>query len=283
MISTLEKARKDPDSMKAKILKVARRVFGEYGFHGTTTRLIAQETGIDISTLHYHWGDKANLYESVILDITDDLKSELAEVEKVIHGLPLAKRMEIAIGMVTDYLFACPEISNLILFRYFGKTRHEAAVDPSTASKPRSEERGKKSRPSVSLGAVRLSNGSGSTLSMPRAEAGGSRRVDFHMPEFVSDIARSMHLSESSKDVPVEAKMKVLAMMNAIYNFISGEEFFRSMLKLEKEDYVSRVKGTLKFILIPAFVSGKRQPEPRDTPVYEDQAGGWLWVNERDH
>lgn len=234
MISTLEKARKDPDSMKAKILKVARRVFGEYGFHGATTRLIAQETGIDISTLHYHWGDKANLYESVILDITDDLKSELVEVEKVIHGLPLAKRMEIAIGMVTDYLFACPEISNLILFRYFGKTRHEAAVD-------------------------------------------------FHMPEFVSDIARSMHLSESSKDVPVEAKMKVLAMMNAIYNFISGEEFFRSMLKLEKEDYVSRVKGTLKFILIPAFVSGKRKPEPRETPVYEDQAGGWLWVNERDH
>lgn len=37
--------------------------------------------------------------------------------------------------------------------------------DPSTALKPRSEERGKKSR-------------SGSTLSMPRAEARGSRRVD---------------------------------------------------------------------------------------------------------
>ena len=47
-------------------------------------RLIAQETGIDISTLHYHWGDKANLYEAVILDITDDLKSELAEVEKMV-------------------------------------------------------------------------------------------------------------------------------------------------------------------------------------------------------
>ena len=106
MISPLEKARKDPDSMKAKILKAARRIFGEYGFHGTTTRLIAQETGIDISTLHYHWGDKANLYEAVILDITDDLKSELAEVEKLIHGLPLAKRMEIAIDRVTDYLFA---------------------------------------------------------------------------------------------------------------------------------------------------------------------------------
>ena len=269
MISPLEKARKDPDSMKAKILKVARRVFGEYGFHGTTTRLIAQETGIDISTLHYHWGDKASLYEAVILDITDNLKSELAEVEKLIHGLPLAKRMEIAIEVMTDYLFDCPEVSNLILFRYFGKTRNETTLDPSTASKPRSGERAKKSR-------------SGSTPSVGRAEAADSRGVDFHMPEFVSDIARSMHLSESSGDVTVEAKMKVLAMMNAIHNFISGEEFFRSMLKLDKEDYTSRVKETLRFILIPAFVSGERRPEPQEAAVYEDRTGGWLWVNERD-
>ena len=62
MTTPLEKARKDPGSMKAKILKVARRVFGEYGFQGTTTRKIAQEVGIDISTLNNHWGDKADLY-----------------------------------------------------------------------------------------------------------------------------------------------------------------------------------------------------------------------------
>ena len=40
-------------------------------------------------------------------------------------------------------------------------------LDPSTPCKPLSEERGKKRPPSISLGAVRLSNGSGSTLSMP--------------------------------------------------------------------------------------------------------------------
>ena len=75
--------------------------------------------------------------------------------------------------------------------------------------------------------------------------------------------------------------MKVLAMMNAIHNFISGEEFFRSMLKLDKEDYTSRVKETLRFILIPAFVSGERGPEPQEAAA-EDRTGGWLWVNERD-
>jgi AcrR family transcriptional regulator len=135
--------------MKAKILKVARRVFGEYGFHGTTTRMIAREVGIDISTLHYHWGDKADLYEAVILDISEDLRQQLTEVEKVIHGLPLEKRMNIAIDMMTDYLFEYPEISNLILFRYFRKTRNE-------------------------------------------------EHFEFPVPEFISDIARSMEKNTSS-------------------------------------------------------------------------------------
>jgi AcrR family transcriptional regulator len=125
MATPLEKARKDPDSMKAKILKVARRVFGEYGFHGTTTRMIAQEVGIDISTLHYHWGDKADLYEAVILDISEDLRQQLTKVEKVIHGLPLEKRMNIAIDMMTDYLFEYPEISNLILLNSFQISRDQ--------------------------------------------------------------------------------------------------------------------------------------------------------------
>jgi hypothetical protein len=49
------------------------------------------------------------------------------------------------------------------------------------------------------------------------------------------------------------ARMKVLAMMNAIHNFISGEDFFRSMLDAKRDEYSSMVKETLKFILIPAF------------------------------
>ena len=204
MVTPLEKARKDPDSMKGKILKVARRVFGEYGFHGTTTRMIAQEVGIDISTLYYHWGEKGDLYGAVILDITDDLRVKLDEVERVIHGKPLGTRMDVAIDMMTDHLFERPEISNLILFRYFGKTRNQ--------------------------------NG-----------------FDFHVPEFISDIARSMNLCKDKENVPVGVRMQVLAIMNAIHNFISGESFFRPMLSLERDEYILKVKETLKFILIPAF------------------------------
>lgn len=206
MLTPLEKAHKDPGSTKAKILKVARRVFGEYGFHGSTTRMIAQEAGIDISTLYYHWGEKGDLYGAVIMDIYRDLRQRLGDVEKVIHGLPLARRMHISIDMMTDYLFGCPEISNLTLFRYFAKTRHDS-------------------------------------------------RLDIHVPELISDIAQSMNLCKDKKDVPTSAQMQVLAIMNAIHNFISGENFFRPMLKLKRDEYIVMVKETLKFILVPAFAT----------------------------
>jgi AcrR family transcriptional regulator len=204
MVTPLEKARKNPDSMKGKILKVARRIFGEYGFHGTTTRMIAKEVGIDISTLYYHWGEKNDLYQSVILDITEDLKEKLRDVEAVIHGRPLPERMDISIDMMTDHLFEYPEISNLILSRYFAKTRNDSGHD-------------------------------------------------FRVPEFISQIALSMNLCDDKKNVSPRIRMRVLAIMNSIHNFISGEDFFRSMLGLKREEYVPLVKETLKFVLIPAF------------------------------
>ena len=129
MPSPLEKARQDPDSMKAKILGSARRLFAEYSYSGTTTRMIARDVGIDISTLYYHWGEKNDLYEAVITDINEEIREKLMEIGEIIQSKALPDRLETAIDMVGDYLFAHPEVSNLILHRYFGKNRQEMAVD----------------------------------------------------------------------------------------------------------------------------------------------------------
>ncbi len=204
MASSLEKAKQNPDSMKAKILTAARKIFGEYGFHGTTTRMIAKAVNIDISTLYYHWGEKGDLYEAVIRDINDGMGQKLIEVEKIIKGRPLAERIEVAIEELADYLFEHPEISNLTLFRYFTKTRHGSLID-------------------------------------------------FKVPEFISDIAYSMGLSKDRKNVPADAKMKVLSIMNAIHNFVSGENFFRPMTGLDRESYIREAKETLKFFNLSAF------------------------------
>ena len=80
MPSALEKARQDPNSMKARILAAARRIFGEYGYSETTTRRIAKNVGIDISTLYYHWGEKQDLYEAVLQDVSEEIQSRLNQV-----------------------------------------------------------------------------------------------------------------------------------------------------------------------------------------------------------
>jgi AcrR family transcriptional regulator len=129
MPTRLERARNDPNSMKARILASARRMFGEYGYNDTTTRMIAKDVGIDISTLYYHWGEKQDLYEAVIMDISEEVQQKLNEVEKYVSGRSLTDRLEIAIDMMCDYLFSHPEVSNLILFGYFNKTRHGVTLD----------------------------------------------------------------------------------------------------------------------------------------------------------
>ena len=131
----------------------------------------------------------------------------MTDVEKLIHGLPLDERMAIAIDVMTDYLFDFPEISNLILFRYFNKTRDT---------------------------------------------------IDLRVPEFTADIARSMGLTKDPKNTSPRAKIEVFAVMNAIHNFISGENFFRPIVGLKRKDYISTVKETLKFILIRSFVEREK-------------------------
>lgn len=49
--------------------------------------------------------------------------------------------------------------------------------------------------------------------------------------------------------------LEVLTVMNGIHNFVSGENFFRSMVKLNHKEYIEMVKETLQFVLIPGFTS----------------------------
>jgi len=207
MATPLEKARRNPDSVKARILGVARKLFGQYGFQGTTTRMIAKETGIDISTLHYHWGDKGDLFEAVIHDLNDETRVKLIEIEKKIKGKELTTRIDIALDEMFDFLYENPEISNHTIFRYFTQTTTDLDLNIGLAS----------------------------------------------VPEYISDIAYSMGLSDNRKAVSSEAQMKVIFMMNALHNFVSGEIFFRSILKIDREEYRRLAKATLKFYNVAPY------------------------------
>jgi len=204
MPSPLEKARQDPDSMKARILTAARRLFGEYGYSSTTTRMIAGDVGIDISTLYYHWGEKLDLYEALITDLNDEILAKFEEVEQQARGKSLSERLDISIDILADYLFNHPEVSNLILFGYFNKA---------------------------------------DTDSVPNI------KID----DYTSGIAVAMDLAQDKAHVPVQAKASILAVWNCVLNFISGENFFRPILDVDRLEYQTVVKETVKHMMVRAF------------------------------
>lgn len=200
--------------MKFRILAAARRLFGENGYSDTTTRMIAGDVGIDVSTLHYHWGEKQDLYEGVLGAVNEEIMDRFKEVERRCRDVDLGRRLEIAIDVMCDYLFDHPEVSNLILFGYFRKADRTAVLDVNIA-------------------------------------------------KYVANIAVAMGLAADPGRVSVQARARILAVWNAVLNFIAGRNYFRPMLDVPPEEYVVVVKETLKFILVPAFtVDTARPPHP---------------------
>lgn len=50
---------------KTKVIEAARRLFALYGYDGVSTRMLASEVGISVSTLNYHIGSKADIYVEI--------------------------------------------------------------------------------------------------------------------------------------------------------------------------------------------------------------------------
>ncbi|MDY6825288.1 MAG: TetR/AcrR family transcriptional regulator [Thermodesulfobacteriota bacterium] len=123
MPTLLEKVKSQPDSMKARIFSAAQKLFAAYGYEGTTTRMIAADVGIDISTLYYHWGEKKELYSAVLENFDNEIATKLKEIESIVHGKSLDHRLNVAIDEMCDYLFDNIEVTKLILFSSFVKSK----------------------------------------------------------------------------------------------------------------------------------------------------------------
>lgn len=56
----------NPERTRQEILLAAEESFARSGFVGATTRHVAAKAGVNVATLHYHFGSKAGLYQAVL-------------------------------------------------------------------------------------------------------------------------------------------------------------------------------------------------------------------------
>ena len=56
----------NPEETRREILRAAGEAFAACGYVGATTRAVAARAGVNVATLHYHFGSKEGLYRAVL-------------------------------------------------------------------------------------------------------------------------------------------------------------------------------------------------------------------------
>jgi TetR/AcrR family transcriptional regulator, regulator of cefoperazone and chloramphenicol sensitivity len=118
MLTTLEEARRKPDSLKGRILRVARQIFAQRGYHGASTRSIAKEVGIDVSTLYYHWGSKRNLFNGILQDLQIDFEDRIRTWVLESRDLPLEQCFDRGVDLLGPF-FLNKDVVRVVMFSFF--------------------------------------------------------------------------------------------------------------------------------------------------------------------
>lgn len=112
----------DPARTRREILRAAEESFAASGFVGATTRRVAARAGVNVATLHYHFGNKERLYRAVLEEAAKD---ELPPAPE--SGSP-AERLASAVERLWDFGWARPSLPRLsLLDRLAGPAPNAAA------------------------------------------------------------------------------------------------------------------------------------------------------------
>jgi len=129
--SALDKAREAPGSTKARILAAAEEVFAAKGFEGASTREIAGQAGVNISSLHYHWESKERLYFTVFRSIYDRIVDLLHNT----LGPLLAKQgnraqvIDLTMGALFDFFADNPNVPKLLMRRIIENEEIDVGIE----------------------------------------------------------------------------------------------------------------------------------------------------------
>jgi AcrR family transcriptional regulator len=83
-------ARHDGEATRARLLASGLRLFAQQGFAKTSTRELAEDAGVNIAAISYHFGDKAGLYRAVFFEPLGSPQDDIARYSAPGLSLPQA-------------------------------------------------------------------------------------------------------------------------------------------------------------------------------------------------
>jgi AcrR family transcriptional regulator len=95
------------------LIEVARRLFAQHGYEGTSVRAITAKAGANLGAITYHFGSKRELYDRVVGSVVAPLA---AQVEAVVRsGGPVLDRAEAVVRTYFTYLTENPDMPRLMM------------------------------------------------------------------------------------------------------------------------------------------------------------------------
>ena len=113
-----------------RILKEATLLFAEHGYHGVSTRAIAQAVDLNVSTINYHAGSKRELYQKVFHRLflhEFEVVSRFAgyvDAEVVHDPAALRDLLQCLIDALVDMTLERPEVPRLWVRRWLEREFH---------------------------------------------------------------------------------------------------------------------------------------------------------------
>lgn len=90
----------DQEDTRFRLINAATQVFAEFGYHAATTREISRRANVNLAAIHYHFGDKAKLYQEIFRQPFHDENNEFAQIDEL--ALPLEEVLK------CFYRWVCP-------------------------------------------------------------------------------------------------------------------------------------------------------------------------------
>lgn len=98
------------------LLRAAKSIFAAKGYHGTSVKELADEAGVNISLVSYHFGGKANLYRACL----DQLgQAKLAAATRLLHPPRSLEEVRVRLHLFLEELLMGyieePELTKILL------------------------------------------------------------------------------------------------------------------------------------------------------------------------